>query len=115
VWIINHKILKEKNMKKYEFKTNGQVPKDCEHIVEYGYGCSLQMYLMWRLINTCDVVLDKKIFSDYCDELGEFIEKKHQLNQNGEEVISHYSSVDMEAELLMMFMYSKFGDKIYVY
>jgi hypothetical protein len=101
-------------MKKYEFKTNGQVPKDCEHIVEYGYGCSLHMLLLWRLINTCDVVLDKKIFSDYCDELSVFIEKKHQLNQNGEEVISHYSSVDMEAELLMMFMYSKFGDKIYV-
>lgn len=101
-------------MKKYEFKTNGQISKDCIHIVEYGYGCTLQMYLMWRLVNVCDVSLDKKTFSDYCDELGMFIEKQHQLNQNDEEIISHHSSVDMEAELLMMFLYSKFGDKIYV-
>ena len=86
--------------------------KDCEHIVEYGYGCDLQFILMWRLINVYDIVLDKEKFSDYCNELGEFIEKKYQLNQNGEWIISHYSSIHMDAELLSMFMDSKFGDKI---
>ncbi len=99
-------------MKKYIFKTNGAIPKDCEHIVEYGHGCSLQMHLMWKLIRICDVTLDKKIFSDYCDELGRFIEEKHKINQENKEIISHYSSVDMEAELLMMFLYSKFAEKI---
>ena len=99
-------------MEIYKFKTNGQIPKDCEHIVEYGYGCDLQLILMWQLINGYDIVLDKKKFSDYCDELGEFIEKQYQLNQNGEWIISHYSSIHMDAELLSMFMDSKFGDKI---
>lgn len=99
-------------MEIYKFKTNGEIPKDCEHIVEYGYGCDLQFILMWRLINVYDIVLDKEKFSDYCNELGEFIEKQYQLNQNGEWVISHYSTIHMDAELLSMFMDSKFGDKI---
>ena len=51
-------------MEIYKFKTNGQIPKDCEHIVEYGYDCNLQFILMWQLINGYDIVLDKKKFSD---------------------------------------------------
>lgn len=93
-------------MKKYNFKSSGAV-----HIIEYGYGCTLQIYLMWRLINVYNVTLDKKIFFNYCDELGDFIENQYQLNQNGEWIISHYSSVDMEAELLSMFIHSKFDNK----
>lgn len=100
-------------MKKYEFKTKGVIPKDCEHIVEYGYGCNLQFHLMWKLINICDVVLDKKTFSEYCDEFESYIEEQFRTNQTGENVMTHYSSVDMEAELLMNFLFLKFGDKIY--
>ena len=100
-------------MKKYEFKTKGVIPKDCEHIVGYGYGCSLQFQLMWKLINLCDVELDKKIFSDYCDEFENYLEEEYRTNQTGENVITHYSSVDMEAELLIKFLFLKFGDKIY--
>lgn len=99
-------------MEIYKFNSNGVIPKDCEHIVEYGYGCDLQFILMWRLINVYDIMLNKEKFSQYCNELGEFIEKQYQLNQNGEWTISHYSSIHMDAELLSMFMDSKFGDKI---
>lgn len=99
-------------MKKYKFKTNGTIPKECEHIVEYGNGCILQFFLMWKLINLCNVTLDKNIFSDYCEEFGEFIENKYQLNINGEWIINHASSVDMNAELLQEFLCKKFGDDI---
>ena len=100
-------------MKKYEFKTRGSTPEDCEHIVEYGDGCTLQFYLMWRLIKLYNVTLDKNTFSFYCEEFGDFIENQHQLNKNNEWVISHYSSVDMEAELLTLFLSSKFSDEIF--
>lgn len=100
-------------MKKYEFNSNGEIPEDCKHIVEYGYGCDLQFTLMWQLINVCGIVLDKENFSQYCNELGDFIEKQYQLNQNGEWILSHYSSLHMDAELFQMFMCSKFGNEIY--
>ena len=96
-------------MKEYKFKSKGSTPKDCTHIVEYGYGCSMQVHLIWRLINVYGITLDKKNFYVYCDELGKFIEKEHKLNESGEEIISHYSSIDMEAELLAKFLESKFG------
>ena len=96
-------------MRKFTFKSNGQTPKDNTYIVEYGYGCVLQLHLMWRLINVFDITLDKKIFSDYCDKLDKFIEEKYLLNQTGVEIISDFSSVDMEAELLVLFMEKEFG------
>lgn len=99
-------------MKQYRFKTNGAVSKDIEHIVEYGYGSSLQVHLMWKLINVYDVVLDKNKFLEYHNKLEKFIENKYKDNLNGEEVISHFSSIDMEAELLMEFLCQEFGDKI---
>ncbi len=76
---------------------------------EGGYGCNLQIHLLWRLINLYGITLDKIIFNDYCLQLEVFLDLKCKLNKEGVGVISHYSSVDMEAELLQEFLYLKFN------
>lgn len=97
-------------MKQYKFKTNGKLPEESEHIVEYGYGCSLQIHLLWRLINIHNILLDKNKFLVYCNEFETFIENEHKNNVTGEKVISHHNTVDMSAELLIEFLTQKFGD-----
>jgi len=96
-------------MKEYIFKSECSNPKDCKHIIEYGYGCNMQVMLLWKLINVYGITLDKKNFDVYCDELGEFIEKEHKLNENGQGLIQHYFSICMEIELLVAFLETKFG------
>ena len=99
-------------MKKYEFKSNGKTPEKSQHVVEYGHGCDLQIILLWKLIHVYNCTLDKKIFSDYCDKLGSFIEEQQKLNQRGEYVIDHYNSIDMGIELLQKFLSLKFDDNV---
>ena len=100
-------------MEKFEFVTKGAFEENCHHVVEYGYGSSLQFHLMWRLVNCCDVILTKELFSNYCNEFGNYILVEYELNKKGENFISHYNSVDMEAELLTSFLFLRFGDKVY--
>lgn len=95
-------------MKEYKFISNGVTPKESEHIFEYEFGCTLQFYLMWRLIHVYDISLNKELFNEYCNELAKFIEEEYQLNQKGEKIITHYSSISIEAELLTEFLELKF-------
>jgi hypothetical protein len=100
------------NTKIYNFKSNGAIPKECEHVFEYDE--NIQIILLWKLIKKYDLTLNKELFEKICNEFENFIEEKFQLNKKDEWTITHYNSINIYAELLLSFEYFKFGDKSFI-
>jgi predicted kinase len=102
--------LKEQELKSYMFSSNAG-GRRIYHKIEYGYGCTMQVIMLWRLIHKCNQRLNKTEFKEYCKELRDYIEEQHTLNQEGKNTITHYSSISMEMEILSQYLDTKFGTR----
>ena len=94
-------------MKTFKFTSKGSIPEHCKHVVDID---SMEPIIIWRLINRYNLTLNKQQFKIIMTEFESFIEQQWELNQKEENIIFHYSSIDMEAELLFLFEFNKFGE-----
>jgi hypothetical protein len=95
-------------MIRYEFKTNSPIPEYCEHVFKYDE--YVKYILLWRLVNRCNLTINKKSLEKVINEFEIFLKQKHELNKKGEWIMDHYYKIDIFAELLSEFEYITFGD-----
>jgi len=80
------------------------------HIFKFNYDFCVK--LIHRTIFEYELSVNKRIILELIDEFENFLKEKHELNKKGEFDISHFYTMDIEAELLFLFTDIKFGQKI---
>jgi len=97
--------------KRYLFKCgykNGE--HHCNGIHEFSLTHDFYAVLLYRMVFVYNLSVDKEMLLLIIDKFKKYIEERYIKNQTDTSEFSHFTSIDMVAELLMDFTEKEFGD-----
>ncbi len=90
----------------YKFKSNGSTPEDSIHYLDIE---QIKIGLLYRVVFQYNETINKEYMEKLYDKLKKFIEEEYEKNQKDIDLIGHFLSINIHAEMLQKFLFLEFG------